>query len=140
MDRPSIEAIEDSLDLPIGTKFYFRNNLFEVVEFKEGIWGCPGCAFSISKRNEEEMCNIMECTDSRRDGKTVCFKEVVKAEEEKMATIIICDRCGVEIKTTTIKRVSFKPDYGSAREYDVCEECYDELQECMKTKKEKKNA
>lgn len=57
-----------------------------------------------------------------------------------MATIIICDRCGVEIKTTTIKRVSFKPDYGSAREYDVCEECYDELQECMKTKKEKKNA
>ena len=38
--------------------------------------GCPGCAFSISKRNEEEMCDIMECTDSRRDGKTVCFKGV----------------------------------------------------------------
>lgn len=83
MNRPSIAAIEDSLDLPIGTKFYLRDSLFEVAEFKEGIWGCPGCAFSISKRNEEEMCTIMECTDSRHDGKTVCFKEVVKAEEEE---------------------------------------------------------
>ena len=99
MDRSGIEAIEGSLDLPIGTKFNFHDNLFEVAEFKEGIWGCPGCAFSTAKRNEEEMCDIMECTDSRRDGRTVCFKEVVKAEEEKVDEVTASEECCNREKT-----------------------------------------
>ena len=32
MNSHGIEATEDSLDLPIGARFYFRDTLFEVEE------------------------------------------------------------------------------------------------------------
>lgn len=57
-----------------------------------------------------------------------------------MATIILCDRCGAKIETTIIGRVVFKPDYNSSKEYDLCYECYDELEECMKNKRGGTNA
>lgn len=82
MDRSGIEAIESGLDLPIGTRFYFRDNLFEVIELKDGIWGCPKCAFSSAKRNEEEICEVMNCNARRHDDKFVYFREVIEAEEK----------------------------------------------------------
>ena len=41
MSEYDIEELENSLELPIGAKFYFRNILFEVVEFKGGGLGLP---------------------------------------------------------------------------------------------------
>lgn len=82
MNGYGIIAIEDSLDLPIGTKFYFRDNLFEVAEFKGGVWGCPECAFSPSKRNEGGICAVMDCNAHRHDDKFVYFKEVKEIEEQ----------------------------------------------------------
>ncbi len=85
MSEYDIEELENSLELPIGAKFYFRNILFEVVEFEgEGVWGCPNCAFSYSRRNEGAMCEIMQCTGYRHDGnKPTYFKEVTKIEGGK---------------------------------------------------------
>lgn len=75
MSEYDIEELENSLELPIGAKFYFRNILFEVVEFEgEGIWGCPKCAFN--KRDGDMLCDIVRCTGNRHDGKSIYFKEV----------------------------------------------------------------
>ena len=40
----SIEKIEDSFELPIGTRFYFMGHIYEIVKSDEGRWGCPKCA------------------------------------------------------------------------------------------------
>lgn len=40
----SIEKIEDSLKLPIGSRFYFMGRIYEIVKSDEVRWGCPKCA------------------------------------------------------------------------------------------------
>lgn len=85
MSRSNIQTLDDSLELPIGARFYFRNSLFEVAEFKEKGYGCSECAFSRSKRNEEEMCDIVKCAFDRHDDKSIYFKEVKETKEETHA-------------------------------------------------------
>ena len=79
-----IEEIEDSLEIPIGTRFYFRNHIYEVAEANEPInnqWDCSECAFN--KRDKNEICLVMFCDGYRHDKKYIYFKEVEETEEEK---------------------------------------------------------
>ena len=77
-----LENIGRSLELPIGTRFYFRGRLYEVVELEGDGLGHLQCAFY--KRDEEDICKVMICyEDERYDGKNVYFKEVKETEGEK---------------------------------------------------------
>ena len=69
-----------SVEMPIGTRFYFRNCLYEVAELKDGKQDCSQCAFDT--RYTEAICGVMKCNDYRHDGKCVFFKEVEETEEE----------------------------------------------------------
>ena len=69
--------IERSLELPIGTRFYFLDCLYEVVELEDNGWGCSQCALA----GDEEICEIMKCKDYRYDGKGVFFKKIEKATD-----------------------------------------------------------
>lgn len=80
MEANSImEALDSSLEFPIGAKFYFQGNLFEIVESKEKTWGCPECAFS--KRGEDVLCDFVKCTGYRHDNKVTYFRKVTEAKE-----------------------------------------------------------
>lgn len=75
----SIEKIEDSLELPIGTRFYYMGHIYEVIKSDEGRWGCPECSLF----DEIEICSVMNCDKQyRRDKKCIFFKKVKEAEEE----------------------------------------------------------
>ena len=77
----SIEKIEDSLKLPIGTRFYFKDTLLEVAESEDGReWYCAKCA--LCKNDEAELCQIMNCDEYRHDDKHTFFKEVKEMREE----------------------------------------------------------
>ena len=89
MNKCVIEEIEKSLELPIGTRFYLQDTLFEVVEANESRmypWGCPKCAFNaFNRKDREEICLVMKCDggDScRHDKKFIYFKEVGETREE----------------------------------------------------------
>ena len=69
--------IERSLELPIGTKFYFWDRLYEVAELEGDEWGCSQCALA----GDEAICEIMKCKDYRYDGKGVFFKKIEKATD-----------------------------------------------------------
>lgn len=47
-----------SVELPIGTRFYFMGHIYEIVKSDEGRWGCPKCALFDEhmdlNKNEEE--------------------------------------------------------------------------------------
>ena len=73
-----IEEIGRSLELPIGTRFYFNNRLYEVAELEDDGWGCSQCALA----GDEAICEIMKCNGYRQDKKRIFFKEVKEAEEE----------------------------------------------------------
>ena len=79
-----IEEIECSLELPIGTKFYYWNRLYEVVESERKDFCCLKCAFWEEIINDP-MCQVMNCGGhgytKRFDGKRVIFKEVEKATD-----------------------------------------------------------
>ena len=73
----NFENLEDSIELPIGTRFYFRHHIYEVTEANESRtcpWGCSKCAFNTG--NEEEICLAMICDGYRHDKKYIYFKEV----------------------------------------------------------------
>ena len=73
----SIEKIEDSLELPIGTRFYYMGHIYEIVKSDEGRWGCPKCALF----DEHEICSVMSCDKRyRHDKKINFFKEVEEVE------------------------------------------------------------
>lgn len=77
----NIEEIEHSIEMPVGTRFYFRNRLYEVVESKGWMmWDCPKCA--ISEKGKEELCRVMNCDYKRHDEKNVYFKEVEQSNEK----------------------------------------------------------
>ena len=71
-----IEEFEYSLELPIGTRFYFRNRLYEVIE-SNSRYCCQGCVFN--DESYDLVCQLMNCGGSyyeRLDRKLVMFKEV----------------------------------------------------------------
>ena len=82
-----VEEIEFQLELPIGTRFYFYNLLYEVVESKEGDFCCSKCAFCDS---EKALCCVMNCNEGaryyygyeRHDKKYIFFKEVEQSKEK----------------------------------------------------------
>lgn len=68
------------LDLAIGTRFYFDNKLFEVVE---GADDCLSCIFSKREYEDDDDNGYLECcygiaccSYARKDKKDVSFKEV----------------------------------------------------------------
>ena len=63
--------IEDSIELSIGTRFYFWGNLYEVAELKDEKWGCSKCALL----EEENICKVMNCDGYRCDKKKIFFKK-----------------------------------------------------------------
>lgn len=78
----SIEKIEDSLELPIGSRFYYMGHIYEVVKSDEGRWGCPKCALF----DEHEICSVMNCDKQyRHDKKINFFKKIKEAEVENDA-------------------------------------------------------
>ena len=76
----NIEEIGRSLELPIGTRFYYENRLCEVVDSNLS-YCCPKCEF-FDKFWNDPMCEIMICNEKdRHDGKRVIFKEIEKATD-----------------------------------------------------------
>ena len=67
-----IEEIGRSLELPIGTRFYCRDCLYEVAELEDDGWGCSQCVLA----GNEAICEIMKCNDCRYDKKRIFFKEI----------------------------------------------------------------
>ena len=79
-----IEEIEYSIELPIGSRFYFRNRLYEVIE-SNSYECCLKCAFD-DEFQYDLICQVMNCGGrcySRLDKKSVIFKEVKETEKEK---------------------------------------------------------
>ena len=75
------ENVWRSIDLPIGTRFYFKDTLLEVAESEDGReWYCAKCA--LCKNDEAELCQIMNCDEYRHDDKHTFFKEVKETEED----------------------------------------------------------
>ena len=73
--------IISTVELPIGTRFYFRGCLYEVVELGGGKWDCSQCEFD--NRYDEAICEVMNCDKSERhDGKYVYFNEVKEDSNE----------------------------------------------------------
>lgn len=70
------------LDLAIGTKFYFGDDLIEVVEgdYCKGYGMCPKCIFMDKKSysdDEQDYCFNFECMSyDRKDKKDVYFKKI----------------------------------------------------------------
>lgn len=53
-----------------------------------------------------------------------------------MARVALCDVCGAVIRSAVIKQVEFILNSTLRAVCDVCDECYDELEKCMKAKEE----
>ena len=76
-----LENIGRSMELPIGTRFYFRGSLYEVAELEDDGFGHSQCAFY--KSNNDDICKVMICyEDERYDRKNVYFKEVEETGKE----------------------------------------------------------
>lgn len=52
-----------------------------------------------------------------------------------MARVALCDRCGAIIEDFVIKQISFELHPSNITTYDVCDKCYNELEEYMKINK-----
>ena len=76
MNHCDIGEIEYSLELPIGTRLYYKNRLLEVVESEEDRFRCLKCAL-VTEFMDEPGCQISRCFGfERHDGKRILFKEV----------------------------------------------------------------
>lgn len=64
---------------------------------------------------------------------------ILSSKEVPMGKIVLCDRCEAIIKNTVVKQVSFAASPSHITFYDVCDKCYDKLEECMKTKEADNN-
>ena len=62
------------IELAMGTRFYYKGKLFEVVDPQSGC--CRECAVGYG------FCTMLECNSYlRKDGKDVCFKQVEEIED-----------------------------------------------------------
>lgn len=79
----NIEEVKYSLELPIGTRFYYFNSLLEVVEIDgHPLYRCSKCKFQKGIL-VTAMCYVMNCDkDERHDGKYVYFKKVEEKKRE----------------------------------------------------------
>ena len=87
------------IELAIGTRFYYKGKLCEVVELEDeyDYNKCSKCDMSFTE------CNVMNCSSkSREDGKSVCFKWVKDKESKIMKSTNIID---VECNDALIKEV-----------------------------------
>ena len=83
MSPRDIEEIEYSFELPIGTRFCYKNRLFEVIESEEDKFRCLECAL-VTEFMDEPGCQISSCFGfERHDRKRIIFKEVKETEEER---------------------------------------------------------
>ena len=66
-------TMDKMIELPIGTRFYYKGRPCEVVELEDeyDYCKCSKCDMSFNE------CSVMNCSlKSRKDGKSVCFKWV----------------------------------------------------------------
>ena len=76
------ENVEYSVELSIGTRFYFRDTLLEVAESEDGkAWYCSKCV--LGKNDEAELCQIMNCDEYRHDQKHSYFKKVEEEHDSR---------------------------------------------------------
>ena len=54
-----------------------------------------------------------------------------------MARVALCDMCGAVIRDAIVKQVSFAWNPSRITAYDVCDQCYDKLEKCMKIREER---
>lgn len=81
MSPCDIEETEYSLELPIGTRLYYKNHLLEVVESEEDKFRCLECAL-VTEFMDEPGCRISSCFGfERHDRKRIILKEVKETEE-----------------------------------------------------------
>lgn len=70
--------MDKMIELAIGTRFYYKGKLCEVVELEDkyDYCKCSKCDMSFNE------CSVMNCAlKSRKDGKSVCFKLVEEKDE-----------------------------------------------------------
>ena len=68
------------IELPIGTRFYYKGELCEVVSDRK----CIHCLNCIND-NDVASCRLFACAQGERKDKTeVFFKRVVESSEERM--------------------------------------------------------
>ena len=61
--------MDKMIELSIGTRFYYKGRLCEVVELEDEYDRCSKCGLFIYD------CRMMNCRSTlREDGKNVCFK------------------------------------------------------------------
>ena len=94
MNKCGIEEIKQSLDLPVGARFYLHDTLLEVAETDDH----PLCRCSECKLQRgiliTAICYVMNCDKSKRhDGKYVYFKEVKETEEEAHTMMYLQKEC-----------------------------------------------
>ena len=60
------------VEMTVGSRFYYKDKLCEVVETKSRV-RCAECVFSTN----DIICPLINCTEEKRhDGKKVYFKEI----------------------------------------------------------------
>ena len=71
----SLEKIEDSFELPIGTRFYFMGHIYEVVKSDDGRSGCPKCALfdDLFNNHMYQVCDLQR--NERRDEKLIFLEK-----------------------------------------------------------------
>ena len=87
------------IELAIGTRFYYKGKLCEVVELEHeyDYCKCLKCDISLNE------CSVMNCSfKSREDGKSVCFKWV---EDEGGKIMKLSEIIDVECNDAAIKEV-----------------------------------
>ena len=91
--------MDKMIDLAIGTRFYYKGKLCEVVELEDeyDYCKCSKCDISLNE------CGVMNCSKkSREDGKSVCFKWV---EDEGGKIMKLSEIIDVECNDALIKEV-----------------------------------
>lgn len=84
MSEYDIEELENSLELPIGTKFYFRNILFEVVEFEGGAGAAQIVHFPILEEMKTQC--VKSCSVLATDMTTINLLTLRKLQKLKEET------------------------------------------------------
>ena len=71
----SIEKIEDSLELPIGSRFYFMGRIYEIVKSDDGRCVSPKCSLFDDLFNNPmyQVCELQR--NERRDEKLIFLEK-----------------------------------------------------------------
>lgn len=69
------------VELTVGSMFYYKDKLLEVVKYEDDGPLCGRCEFNGKSKCRKAKC----CASERRDGNAVYFKEVEPIKEEHNA-------------------------------------------------------